>query len=188
MTFCLPSTCTNSVSMLFMFSHHHSPIAVAIAISQRLLRHHPPSPPSRIPSFPGLTYVGVQQTQDELEVRLLAGDERHLCGIDVRCRGSIGGRLSKITSLGRAWLLCVQVRILRRQGWRCVRDRNGGRSRAREQRRQVKRATSWTSHLDFTPSRSYHIPSSLIYFEKRSSLIRTLGAAPCVTERVLTVR
>ena len=27
------------------------------------------------------TYVGVEQTQDELEVRLFSGDERHLCGL-----------------------------------------------------------------------------------------------------------
>lgn len=27
------------------------------------------------------THVGVEETQDELEVRLLAGDERHLCGL-----------------------------------------------------------------------------------------------------------
>lgn len=29
--------------------------------------------------------VGVEKTQDELEVRLLAGNQRHLCGIDVLC-------------------------------------------------------------------------------------------------------
>jgi hypothetical protein len=29
----------------------------------------------------GFTYVGVEQTQDELEVRLFSGDERHLCGV-----------------------------------------------------------------------------------------------------------
>lgn len=35
------------------------------------------------PAIVGWTYVGVEQTQDELEVRLLAGDERHVCGMSV---------------------------------------------------------------------------------------------------------
>lgn len=44
----------------------------------------PPSHPrfaSRGPVRQGFTYVGVEQTQDELEVRLFSGDERHLCGV-----------------------------------------------------------------------------------------------------------
>jgi hypothetical protein len=51
------------------------------------------------------TYVGVEQTQDELEVRLLAGDERHLCGVvvedavgDARVAVLVVGRFAVVES------------------------------------------------------------------------------------------
>jgi hypothetical protein len=57
---------------------------------------------SRGPVVSGQTYVGVEQTQDELEVRLLSGDERHLCGRR-RCRGFVGRSLvvSRLASLSK---------------------------------------------------------------------------------------
>ena len=51
---------------------------------------HSPHQFSSLHHFSGFakTYVGVEQTQDELEVRLLARNERHLCGWwCCRCRG-----------------------------------------------------------------------------------------------------
>ena len=57
------------------------------ALSPRILRlgvHFLPSHSvfaSWCPVRQGFTYVGVEQTQDELEVRLFSGDERHLCGV-----------------------------------------------------------------------------------------------------------
>ena len=48
----------------------------------------------------GETYVGVEETQDELEVRLLARNERHLCGVGV-------------LSMSRRWSAVAGVRISR---------------------------------------------------------------------------
>jgi hypothetical protein len=46
------------------------------------------------------TYVCVEETQDELEVRLLARNERHLCGLAV-------------LSMSRRWSAVAAVRISR---------------------------------------------------------------------------
>lgn len=71
---------------------------------------------SRNPVRQGETYVGVEETQDELEVRLLTGDERHLCGgggAVVVCRRVAGAvRLaSEVAKLERR-----RARILQRLG------------------------------------------------------------------------
>jgi hypothetical protein len=63
----------------------HIPFYLYFSIASRI-------PPRAVPVVSGQTYVGVEQTQDELEVRLLSGDERHLCGRR-RCRGFVGRSL-----------------------------------------------------------------------------------------------
>ena len=49
----------------------------------------------------GETYVGVEETQDELEVRLLARNERHLCGVGVL---SMSQRWSAVACV---WISCT---------------------------------------------------------------------------------
>ena len=111
-------------------------------VCHRLLRHHPPAPLSRIPGFSGFTYVGVEETQDELKVRLLAGDERHLCGTGVRCRGiSVVAGLE--VHLVRRLAVAVQVRILQRLGVVCGTDK--AELPTREDQWKVKRDPNLTS-------------------------------------------
>lgn len=89
MTFCLPSTCGVCISIL---SDVHCPFHLHAFPIPSLFLHRISNSISRGPVVSGQTYVGVEQTQDELEVRLLSGDERHLCGRR-RCRGFVGRSL-----------------------------------------------------------------------------------------------